>query len=95
MSQDTMQSLAVALFSEVMAADQAIRNRLGKVLPKGMELSHFSVLNHLVRVQDGQTPLVLARTFQVPKTSMTHTLAGLEGRGPDGGGEDLGGVHPD
>jgi DNA-binding MarR family transcriptional regulator len=39
---------------------------------------HFTVLNHLVRVQDGRTPLDLARAFQVPKTTMTHTLAGLE-----------------
>ena len=43
----------------------------------GMLLPHFSVLNHLIRVGDGATPLKLSRAFQVPKTSMTHTLAGL------------------
>ena len=50
-------------------------------LPKGMLVSHFSVLNHLIRVEDGRTPLALARAFQVPKTTMSHTLAVLERRG--------------
>ena len=49
-------------------------------LPDGLLLSHFSVLNHLIRVGDGATPLKLSRAFQVPKTTMTHTLAGLEER---------------
>ena len=31
-------SLAITLFSEVLTADQLLRNRLSKVLPKGMEL---------------------------------------------------------
>jgi DNA-binding MarR family transcriptional regulator len=39
------------------------------------------VLNHLIRVGDGPTPIKLARAFQVPKTSMTHTLKMLEKRG--------------
>ena len=37
-----------------------------------------SILNHLLRVKDGQTPMTLASAFQVPKTSMTHSLAKLE-----------------
>ena len=39
--------LSIALFSEMFMADQLARARLAKALPKGMELSHFSVLNHL------------------------------------------------
>ena len=31
--------------------------------------------------EDGRTPLALARAFQVPKTTMSHTLAVLERRG--------------
>ncbi len=50
-------------------------------LPKGVLVSHFAVLNHLTRVRDGATPLQLAQAFQVPKTTMTHTLSGLEKRG--------------
>jgi hypothetical protein len=40
---------------------------------------HFSVLNHLMRVEDGRTPLELARAFQVPKTTLS-TLAGGAGK---------------
>ncbi|MCP3972653.1 MAG: winged helix-turn-helix transcriptional regulator [Rhodobacteraceae bacterium] len=50
-------------------------------LPDGLLVSHFSVVSHLVRVADGATPLQLAAAFQVPKTSMSHTLAGLQRRG--------------
>jgi len=42
---------------------------------------HFTVLNHLTRVADGRTPIDMARAFQVPKTSMTHTLKGLLAHG--------------
>jgi len=46
-------------------------------LPDGLITPHFSVLNHLIRVGDGTTPQRMASAFQVPKTSMTHTLKGL------------------
>lgn len=46
-------------------------------LSHGMLLPHFSVLNHLIRVGDGTTPLQISSAFQIPKASMTHTLAGL------------------
>lgn len=75
---DTADSLAVALFSEVFMADQLARNRLSKVLPKGMELSHFSVLNHLARAGEEKSPAQLARLFHVTKGAMTNTLSKLE-----------------
>lgn len=74
-------SLAIALFSEILAADQMIRNRLSKVLPKGMELSHFSVLNHLARVGTERSPAQLAQTFHVTRGAMTNTLSKLEWAG--------------
>jgi len=66
------------LFNEIGIIEQLSRASFEARLPKGFLQSHFSVLNHLIRVQDGRTPLELARAFQVPKTTMTHTLAGLE-----------------
>lgn len=81
MTTDTTNSLAIALFSEVLAADQAIRNRLSRVLPKGMELSHFSVLNHLARNAEERTPAQLAQTFGVTRGAMTNTLGKLEWAG--------------
>lgn len=77
MSNET-NALAVTLFSEILAADQLLRNRLSKVLPKGMELSHFSVLNHLAVVGNERTPAQLADTFHLTRGAMTNTLSKLE-----------------
>jgi DNA-binding MarR family transcriptional regulator len=72
---------AFALFTEVGIISQLNRAAIESALPKGLLMPHFSVLNHLARLGDGQTPLVIARAMQTPKTSMTHTLAGLEAQG--------------
>lgn len=73
--------LAIALFTEIMATDQLVRARLSRVLPKGMEISHFSVLNHLAWVADERTPAQLAETFHVTRGAMTNTLGKLEWAG--------------
>lgn len=75
------EDLAVALFGELFMADQLARARVSKVLPKGMELSHFGVLNHLARAGDERTPAQLARAFHVTRGAMTNTLAKLEWAG--------------
>jgi len=77
----TATSLYFELFNEIGILGQLSRALFEARLPDGLVLPHFTVINHLIRVQDGRTPLQLARAFQVPKTSMTHTLAGLEKRG--------------
>jgi DNA-binding MarR family transcriptional regulator len=73
--------LAVMLFGELFMADQLARNRVSKALPRGMELSHFSVLNHLARIADERTPAQLARAFHVTRGAMTNTLTKLEWAG--------------
>jgi DNA-binding MarR family transcriptional regulator len=73
--------LSVALFSEMFMADQLARNRLSRALPKGMELSHFSVLNHLVASSAEKSPAQLARVFHVTRGAMTNTLNRLEWAG--------------
>jgi DNA-binding MarR family transcriptional regulator len=78
---DSSNTLAVALFSEILTAEQLIRNRLSKVLPKGMEISHFSVLNHLARSGAERTPAQLAKSFHVTRGAMTNTLGKLEWAG--------------
>ena len=70
--------LAITLFGEILMADQLARSRLTKALPKGMELSHFSVLNHLDRAQGERSPAQLAKTFHVTRGAMTNTLSKLE-----------------
>ena len=71
-------NLAVSLFSEILVADQLARDRLGKVLPKGMEISHFSVLNHLAHSTDEKTPAQLAKSFHVTRGAMSNTPSKLE-----------------
>lgn len=75
------EDIAVALFGELFMADQLARNRISKVLPKGMELSHFGVLNHLARIGDERTPAQLAKAFHVTRGAMTNTLSRLEWAG--------------
>jgi DNA-binding MarR family transcriptional regulator len=70
-----------ALLYEVGIINQIGTAFLEARLPSGLLVSHFGAVSHLIRVRDGATPLELARAFQVPKTTMTHTLAGLEKHG--------------
>ena len=41
---DDKHTLAIMLFGELLAADQQVRSRLTRGLPRGLEISHFSVL---------------------------------------------------
>lgn len=77
----TPEATLFAVFNEVGILAQLSRALFEARLPSGFILPQFAVLNHLIRVKDGQTPLALARAFQVPKTSMTHSLAVLERAG--------------
>jgi DNA-binding MarR family transcriptional regulator len=74
---DKTEDLAVSLFGELFIADQLARSRIGRVLPKGMELSQFSVLNHLAGLGEERTPAQLARSFHVTRGAMTNTLTKL------------------
>jgi len=75
---DKTRSIYFTFFNEIGIIGQLSRAILESRLPDGMLISHFSVLNHLIRVEDGRTPQDISTAFQVPKTSMTHTLAVLE-----------------
>ena len=75
---DNENSLAISLFGEILALDQLVRNRLAKVLPKGMELSHFSVLNQLSHTKIERTPAQIAKSFRVTRGAITNTLNKLE-----------------
>jgi len=74
-------SLAITLVSEILATDQLLRNKLTRILPVGMEISHFSVLTHLAYTNSEKTPAQLAKVFHVTKGAMTNTLNKLEWAG--------------
>ncbi|MDG1768160.1 MAG: MarR family transcriptional regulator [Yoonia sp.] len=78
---DQTQNLAVTLFSEILAVDQLARSSVARALPKGMELSHFSVLNHLAHTNAERSPAQLAKTFHLTRGAMTNTLSKLEWAG--------------
>ena len=78
---DARLRLAFGVLTEAGIVTQLATALLEARLPKGMVAAQFSVLNHLASRPDGQTPLRIARAFQVPKTSMTHSLAMLERAG--------------
>ncbi len=72
------------LLNEIGIIEQLSRNRFERVLADvadGFRISHFSVLNHFVRLGDDKNPADLARAFQVTKGAMTNTIQRLAARG--------------
>ncbi len=70
-----------AFFNEVGIVNQLASNRFERVLPDGLTLSQFSVLNNFARLGGTRTPAQLANAFQVTRGAMTNTLKKLEARG--------------
>ena len=71
----------VILLSEIATIEQLARNKLDNALPKDLNISSFSVLNHFSGSRAEKTPLQLARSFHVTKGAMTNTLNKLEKQG--------------
>lgn len=69
------------VFNEIGIINQLASTLLAKCLPDGVHPSHFSIVNHLVRMGDGKTPISIAGAMQVTKTTMTHSLKVLIERG--------------
>lgn len=69
------------LFNEINIVGQLSSALFNRLMPDGLHVSHFAVLNHLVRLGDGRTPLQITSALQVTKATMTHTLGVLVQRG--------------
>jgi len=69
------------LLNEIAIIEQLARHRFEAAQPDGLLISHFSLLNHLVRVGDGRSPVRIAAAFQLAKSAITNTLQRLEARG--------------
>lgn len=67
-------------FNEIGIINQLATDIFQSNMPDGLHISHFSVLNHLVRLGDGVTPLSISNAFQVTKGTMTNTLSVLSKR---------------
>lgn len=68
-------------FNEIGIINQLSSTRAERVLPHGLTLSQFSVLNHFARGLPPASPLRLANAFQVTKGAMTNTLKQLGKKG--------------
>ncbi|MGV8996884.1 MAG: MarR family winged helix-turn-helix transcriptional regulator [Parvibaculaceae bacterium] len=75
-------SLWFEVFNEVGIIEQLSRNAFERVMPDGLSLAGFNVLNHFIRLEiPHSTPSQLASAFQVTKGAMTNTLQRLEALG--------------
>lgn len=72
---------AFVLLNEIGIIEQLARNRFDTLQQDGLLLPHFTLLNHLVRVGDGRSPVAIARALQLAKGAITNTLQRLEARG--------------
>jgi DNA-binding MarR family transcriptional regulator len=70
-----------ALFNEIGIIAQLSGTMFERVMPAGMTLAQFTVLNHFVRLGGPKSPSDLARAFQITKATMTSTLHRLEAKG--------------
>jgi DNA-binding MarR family transcriptional regulator len=73
--------IAFEFFNEIGIIEQLARTAVERVLPRGITLSQFSVLNHFVRLGGERSPAGLANAFQVTRQTMTNTLQRLEALG--------------
>lgn len=77
---NTSEALVIALFGEILMAEQLVRTRLTRALPGDMSLNQFSVLYHLSGVEE-RTPAQLAALFHVTRGAITNTVNRLEWAG--------------
>ena len=74
--------LIFKVFNEIGIIDQLTTHAFTQVLPRGMSVAQFSVLNHFVRLgHDFRSPAQLAEAFQVARPTMSNTLARMERAG--------------
>ncbi|MEQ9814747.1 MAG: MarR family transcriptional regulator [Azospirillaceae bacterium] len=70
-----------ALLNEIGIIDQLASRLFERLLPDGLTVPQFGVLNHFARLGRPSSPSRLARNFQVTKGAMTNTLHHLERKG--------------
>jgi DNA-binding MarR family transcriptional regulator len=80
-AQAASQAGVFGFFNEIGIVAQLSSAMLARVLPDGVHPSHFAIINHLVRLGDGKTPVRIASAMQVTKATMSHSLDVLEDRG--------------
>lgn len=71
-----------ALLTEIGIIAHLVTTRFDRTLPGGLNESQFGLLNHFARTGKAyETPVRLARAFQVTKGNITNTIQRLEALG--------------
>lgn len=73
--------VAFDFFLEIAVIDQLVSTEMERVLPDGVTMASFGLLNHLVAKGGTESPARLAQALQVTKGAVTALLKRLEGRG--------------
>lgn len=82
MTQNNDDPLAFEVFNEIGIINQLTSAAFSGVLPKGMTIAQFTVLNHFERLgHTERSPADLANAFQITRPTMTSTLARMEKSG--------------
>ncbi|KCZ92986.1 MarR family winged helix-turn-helix transcriptional regulator [Hyphomonas johnsonii] len=75
------QQALFGLLNEIGIINQLSSSLLERLLPHGLTVAQFSLLNHLQRLEGEWSPARLAAAFQVTRGTMTSTLQRLEAKG--------------
>jgi DNA-binding MarR family transcriptional regulator len=70
--------LVFRVFNEIGIIDQLAGSRFERVMPKGLSMAQFRVLNHFVRLPGERSLAALARAFQVSRPAMGKVVHKLE-----------------
>lgn len=74
--------LAFVFFNEVGIIEHLARTAAERVMPAGLSMAGFTVLNHMIRLGHARrAPAQIASAVQVTKGAMTGTLKRLEAEG--------------
>ena len=74
-------SVQFQILNEIGIIAQLSQTIFERVMPPGMTLPQFTVLNHFARLGGTRSPAELASAFQITRATMTSTLQRLEGKG--------------
>lgn len=66
--------------NEIGIINQLAQTIFERVMPPGMTMAQFIVLNHFVRLGGSRSPAELASAFQLTRATMTSTLQKLEAK---------------
>jgi len=76
------QPLAFTVFNEIGIIEHLSRTAFERVLPDGLSLAGFTVLNHLIRLGHARRPpAAIASALQVTRGAITGTVKRLEAQG--------------